>query len=476
MSTIEAEELNEVIDTELEKKYEEEGKEDVIEHKENKMGVMPMNKLLLTMGLPMMISMMVQALYNIVDSIFVAMISEDALTAVSMAFPMQNLLIGVGSGLGVGMNALLSRSLGEKNVKEANKVAMQGIFLAACGYLMFFVVGLLTSRSFFVIQGASEDIINYGHDYTIIVMCCSFGLFGAMTAERLLQATGKTIFSMYTQLAGAITNIILDPILIFGYFGFPKMGIAGAAIATVTGQIVGCTLGIIFNLKCNKELTFSFKGFRPKWYIIKNILIIGVPSIIMVAIGSIMSFSINKILIAFTSTAVAVFGVYFKLQSFAFMPIFGLNNGMIPIVAYNYGAKKFDRMYSCRKIAIVYAEAIMIACFLVFQIFPVKLLQLFSASDTMMSIGIPALRIISTAFLFAGFSVISSSFFQALGHSVYSMLVSIIRQLLVLVPIAFLLAQTGKVNLVWLAWPIAEAASVACCVIFGRMLNKKMAH
>lgn len=441
--------------------------------KENKMGTMPVNKLLINMALPMMISMLVQALYNIVDSIFVARISEEALTAVSMAFPMQNLMIGVAGGVGVGTNALLSRALGEGRHEEADKMAVQGIFITACSYIIFLVIGLFFAREFFVIQGANEVIADYGYDYLSVILIVSFGCLFQMIFERLLQATGRTFYSMITQGTGAIINIILDPILIFGLLGAPKLGIVGAAAATVAGQIVAAVMAVIFNIKVNKEIHITFKGFRPSGKRIGNILFIGIPSVIMMAIGSVMTFCMNKILVVFTSTAVAVFGVYFKLQSFAFMPIFGMNSGMVPIIAFNYGAKSEDRVIQTLKLAVMYAEIIMILFMIAVQIFPVPMLSIFSASSDMIRMGVPALRTISISFIFAGICIICSSFFQALGSSIYSMLVSFVRQIIFLVPCAYIFSKTGNVNLVWWAWPIAELASVALSVFFFIRVRKK---
>ena len=439
---------------------------------ENKMGVMPIRKLLFSMALPMMISMMVQALYNIVDSIFVAQICEDALTAVSMAFPMQNLLIGLASGIGVGTNALLSRALGKKDGKEATNMAMQGLLLSLIGYLIFLALGLTITRVFFELQGASRAITEYGVEYLSVVMIFSFGVFFQILLERILAGTGRTIYTMITQGSGAIINIILDPILIFGLVGMPKLGIRGAAVATVIGQIVAAILALIFNLLVNKEIRLSFKGFRPSGRRILQILIIGIPSVIMVAIGSVMTFLVNKILGVFSSTAVAVFGVCFKLQSIAFMPVFGLNNAMVPIVAYNLGAKKRDRMEQCRKHAIIFAVIIMVIFVIVIQSIPAQLLLIFNASATMLDIGIPALRIISLSFLVAGFCIVCSSYFQALGKSVYSMMISIIRQLLFLVPLAFVFSKTGNLDMVWLSWPLAEIASVVTCIVLHRKVQK----
>lgn len=441
--------------------------------KENKMGTMPINKLLISMSLPMMISMLVQALYNVVDSIFVSQISENALTAVSLAFPVQNFMIAVGVGTGVGINALLSRSLGEKKFEQANKVANNGVFLAVLSYIAFLILGIIFSRRFFQWQTDIKDIVDGGYSYLIIVTTCSFGMYGQIVFEKLMQSTGKTIFSMTTQLTGAIVNIVLDPILIFGLFGFPKLGISGAAIATVIGQICGMSLGIYLNTTKNKEIKVEVKNFRPSLRTIKEIYAVGIPSIIMASIGSVMTFGLNKILLVFSSTATAVFGVYFKLQSFIFMPVFGINNGMVPIIAYNYGARNKDRLMKTVKISIMYGISIMIIGLVIFQVFPKELLSLFNASDKMISIGVPALRTISISFLFAGYCIVVSSMFQALGNGVMSMIVSLVRQLIVLLPVAYLLSKSGNLNMVWWAYPIAEIASVCLSVIGFKYVYKK---
>ncbi len=444
---------------------------------ENKMGVMPVNKLLLSMSLPIMISMLVQALYNIVDSIFVAKISEDALTAVSLAFPIQSLMIAAASGTGVGVNAILSKSLGEKNFDKANKVAVNGVFLAVMSYILFVFVGLFVTGPFYNSQTTDPEILAYGKQYLTIACVVSFGVFIQIIFERLLQSTGKTIYTMITQGTGAIINLIMDPILIFGLAGMPKLGVAGAAAATVIGQLVAGALGIFLNYKVNHEVQLKVKGFRPDKAIIGQIYAVGVPSIIMQSIGSIMTYGMNLILISFTSTATAVFGVYFKVQSFIFMPVFGLNNGMVPIIAYNYGAGKKDRLIKTMKLSIVYAVGLMVIGFLVFQICPHLLLQMFNASETMLAIGVPALRIISISFLFAGFCIICGSVFQALGNGVYSMIVSIARQLLVLLPVAYLLSKLGNVNYVWWAFPIAELMSLTLSAYFlFRIYNKIIKH
>lgn len=424
------------------------------------MGVQPVNRLLVSMSVPMMVSMLVQALYNVVDSIFVASLSEDALTAVSLAFPWQNLMIAVGVGTGVGVNAWLSRCLGEKDQRSANATAENGIFLAMASYLVFAVTGMLISRPFFTLQTSSAVIAEEGFQYMWIVSVFGIGLFLQTMNEKILASTGRTNLTMVSQLAGAAINIVLDPIMIFGLFGFPALGVAGAAIATVTGQIIGGLLGVWFNSRLNREIQIRFRGFRPDRAIIGHIYSVGLPSIILQSIGSIMTFSMNQILISFSTTAAAVLGVYFKLQSFVFMPIFGLNNGMVPIVAYNYGAAKPVRIMKTLKLAIAYALSIMGVGLLLFQLLPGTFLDLFQASDNMKSIGIPALRIISLCFVPAGFGIICGSFFQAMGHGMIAMWVSIVRQLGALIPLAWLLSRTGQLNLVWLAFPLAEIVAV----------------
>lgn len=441
---------------------------------ENKMGTMPENKLLISMAVPMMLSMLVQALYNVVDSIFVARISEDALTAVSLAFPVQNLMIAIGSGTGVGINALLSKSLGEKNQKLANKTAHNGILLMLFSAIACALFGIFGSRWFFTTQTDSEVLIEYGHQYLSVVMIFSFGLFGQFITERLLQATGRTIYSMYTQGLGAIINIILDPIMIFGLLGCPKMGITGAAVATVIGQIVAAIFGVWLNIKKNPEIQLKFKELVPSGSVIKKIYSVGVPSIIMGSIGSVMTYGMNLILMGFSSTAAAVFGVYFKLQSFFFMPVFGLNNGMVPIIAYNYGARKKDRIMKTLKLSVMYAVGIMFIGLLIMQIFPAQLFSLFEASEEMLAIGVPALRIISTSFLFAGYCIVSGSVFQALGHGFLSMINSIARQLLVLLPVAYLLSLSGNLNLIWLSYPIAELVSLTLSSVFLYKIYKQV--
>lgn len=442
----------------------------MVETKENKMGVMSEGKLLLSMSLPLMISMIIQALYNIVDSIFVAQFSQDALTGVTVAFPMQNLMIAVGSGTGVGISAFLSKSLGEGKRELASKVAKTGLLLAVFSWILFTLIGVFLVRPFIASQTGVQAVIDYGSEYLSLCSVLSFGLFFQMTLERLLQSTGKTLFTMITQATGAVINIILDPIMIFGYFGVPAMGIAGAAVATVIGQCIAATLGIIFNLKINKELEFSFRGFRPDFGIIKRIYAVGFPSIVMMAISSVMTFAMNKLLDGFSTVATNVFGIYFKLQSFAVMPVVGLNNGMVPIISYNYGARRKDRIMKTIRYSIVFALSITIACMLVFQFFPEQLLMMFAtegeSNAALLEMGVPALRIISLNFIFAGFCIVSGSVFQALGNGVLSLIVSVARQLVVLVPAAYILAYLGGVNAVWWSFPLAECMSVICSAVF----------
>ena len=436
---------------------------------ENKMGVMPVNRLLVSMSVPIMLSMLVQALYNIVDSVYVSHISENALNAVSLAFPVQNLMIAVATGTGVGINALLSKSLGQKNFERANLTASNGMFLAVCSYAVFAVAGALFSRQFFLVQTDVAEIVDGGAIYILICTVGSLGTFIQITLERLLQSTGKTIYSMITQMAGALTNIILDPVFIFSC----GMGVAGAAAATIMGQVVACVLSYYFNAKKNTEISLKLRGFRPDWGIIRRIYSVGLPSIAMASIGSVMTFCLNKILIAFTTTATAVLGAYFKLQSFVFMPIFGMNNGMVPIVAYNFGAKKPEHMLSTIKLGILYAVGIMLMGVTAFQLGAGLLLSIFEASDYMLEIGVPALRTISLHFVFAGFCIVSSSTFQALGHGMLSLIISLVRQLVVLLPAAWLLSLAGRLELVWWAFPIAEIVSLAMCAVFLRYVYKK---
>lgn len=449
---------------------------------ENKMGMMPIPKLLVSMALPMVLSMLVQALYNVVDSIFVAKASEDGFKALSLAFPVQMLMIAMGAGTGVGINALLSRSLGEKKFEEANKAANNGLFLAFCSFLAFAVFGIFGSRLFFTSQTDNQAIIENGTWYVAICTIFSFGIMFQMTLEKLLQSTGKSFYSMITQLVGAVLNMILDPLLIFGMFGLPKLGVAGAAIATVIGQIVAMLLAVYFNVKKNTEIKLKLKGFRPDGRIIKSIYTVGVPAIAMQAIGSVMVFGMNKIFLAFSAEdivmaegAVFVFGAYFKVQSFIFMPVFGLNNGMIPILAYNYGARHKKRIMDTIKLSVITAICIMMVGLLLFQTSSGTLLKIFDATEEVVKIGVPAFRIISLSFIFAGFCIVILSVFQAFGSGFLSLLVSAVRQLVVLLPVAFLLSKLMGLSYVWFAFPVAEIVSVTLSVICLKYLyNKKI--
>ena len=436
---------------------------------ENKMGVLPIGRLLAGMAIPMMISMLVQALYNVVDSVFVAMLSENALNAVSLAFPLQNLMIAVGAGTAVGINALLSRSLGEKKQEMADRAAGTGIFLSLCSFVVFALIGIFLARPFFMAQAASvPEIVEMGTQYTRICLGLSVGVFSQFCFERLLQSTGRTTLAMCTQLVGALINIIMDPILIFGLLGAPRLEVAGAAVATVLGQIVAAILAVIMNLKLNPEIHIRARLIRFDRFVVREIYRVGLPSIVMQSIGSVMTFGMNKILFVFTPTATAVFGAYFKLQSFVFMPVFGLNNGMVPIISYNFGAARPQRVWKTVRLTIFTAIAIMAVGFLIFQLFPDTLLNFFDASESMLTIGMPALRIISISFLMAGFSVIAGSVCQAIGNPFYSMIVSVCRQLMVLLPTAWLLSQLGRLELVWWAFPIAEVVALGLCIVFLR--------
>ena len=431
------------------------------------MGVMPERQLLINMSLPMMISMLVQALYNIVDSIFVSRISEEALTAVSLAFPMQTLMIAIAAGTGVGVNALVSRSLGEKNPEKANKVAMNGLFIYLISYLFILTAALTLVRPFYRMQtnATQTAIMEQGVTYLTIVMAMSFGIYAQFIFERLLQSTGRTVLTMISQTTGAVINLILDPIMIFGLLGFPKMGIAGAAAATVLGQIVAAIMAFIWNKTKNTDIHLSLKGFKPDGKIIGEIYKIGVPSICMQAIGSIMTAGMNLILMGLSSTGAAVFGVYFKIQSFFFMPVMGLNNGLIPIISYNYGARKKRRILNTMNYAYKIAAFFMLLAILVFELLPAQLLKLFDASDSMLSIGVPALRIIGIHFLAAWFCIITGSFFQAMGKAVYSLYVSICRQLVILLPVAYILSKIGGLSAIWWSMAIAEVMSVVITMI-----------
>ena len=436
--------------------------------RENKMGTMPVGKLLFTMAWPMMLSMLFQALYNIVDSYFVAKLSQDALNAVSLAFPLQTLCIAFSGGTGVGMNALLSRSLGEKNQEAADRAANVGIFLFICNGILFALIGLTLAGPFFRFQTQNAQIVAYGEDYVRICLGLSICLFMQMCTERLLQSTGRTNLAMIPQIVGAVLNMILDPIMIFGLFGFPRLEVAGAAVATLCGQTVATVIGLLLNIRKNSEIRLSARAVHPHKRTIQEICTIGIPSIIMQSIGSVMTFGMNNILIGFTEAATSVFGAYYKLQSFIFMPVFGLNNATVPIIAYNYGAGKVDRLKKTVRLTIATAVTIMTLGLAAFELIPAQLLGLFTPSEEMLAIGTAALRIIGTHFPFAGFCIIAGSVCQALGKPVYTLIISVCRQIVVLLPAAFLLSLTGKLDLVWLAFPIAELTAVFMNMIFLR--------
>ena len=440
---------------------------------ENKMGVMPIKKLIINMSLPIMVSMFVQALYNVVDSIFVAQISENALTAVSLVFPVQNLIIAIAVGTGVGINAFLSRSLGEGNIEKANNVANNGILLGLISYVIFLAFGLLFSKSYFTFQIDDTEIIEYGISYLSIICVGSICRFIHIVFERLLLSTGKTLYTMIAQGAGAVVNIILDPIFIFGHFGMPAMGTAGAAIATIIGQITAAALVVIFNFKIIREININMRGFRPNLKIIKDIYSVGIPSIAMMSIISVTTYGMNNILNKFSYTAIAVFGIYFKLQSFIFMPVFGLNNGMVPIIAFNYGAGSKGRLIRTIRLGIVYAFCIMIFGLVLIQILPGRILALFKASEDMLAIGIPALRIISLSYIFAGISVVASAIFQAFGNALLCLLTAISRLLVVLLPAAYVLSLFKNINLIWWSFPIAEIASLMLSIVFLKHIYDK---
>ena len=437
--------------------------------RENIMGTMEINPLLVKLSVPMMISMLVQALYNVVDSVFVSHVSESALTAVSLAFSLQNVMIAVGVGTGVGVNALLSKSLGEKNQHRANVTAENGIFLSLCSFVVFLVIGLTCMKPYFYAQTSDAAIAQQGIQYLSVCCIFSLGLFTQTMGEKLLAATGRTQLSMISQLVGAVVNIILDPIFIFGYCGEALSGTTGAAVATVIGQFCGAGMTLFFNLNKNPDIQISFKGFRPSAKAIGRIYTVGLPSIAMQCVGSVMTFLMNQILMAFTATAVAVFGVYFKLQSFIFMPCFGLNNAMVPIVSYNYGAQKFDRVRKTVRLTVFTAIGIMCVGCALFECIPETLLGMFSPTDEMLSIGRVALRIIGVHFPLAGFSIIAGSACQALGKPIYALINSVCRQIVVLLPAAYLLSLTGRLELVWLAFPIAEVVSVILNATFLRL-------
>ena len=441
----------------------------------NKMGIMPVGKLLANMALPMILSMLVQALYNVVDSIYVSQISESAVTALSLAFPVQNLQIGFAVGIGVGVNSLLSKSLGQQDQEAANRTAGNGIILMLIVTAAFMLFGIFGTRPYYSIQSDVAETVEGGIAYTSICSIFSLGIFMEILFERLLQATGRTVHTMITQSTGAIINIILDPFLIHGWWIFPKMGIAGAAVATVIGQWAAAALGLYFNLRFNPEVRFGRKYFKLHGPTTKSILTVGVPSIVMNGVGSVMNFGMNQLLQGFNETATSVFGIYFKLQSFFFMPLFGLNNATISIIAFNYGARKPERMIRALKLACAAAVCLMTTGLLVFQFAPDLLLNLFNPSEEFLIMGRAALRTISWSFPVAAVCIVLGACFQALGNGIYSTITSLCRQLAVLLPVAYLLSLTGQVNNVWLSFPIAEIASGALtCYFFLRIYRQKI--
>lgn len=436
------------------------------------MGVMPVRKLIISMSLPMVISMFVQAMYNLIDSVFVAQINKDALTAVNMAFPMQSLMIAFQVGLGVGMNAMISRLLGEKKPKEAGQAAIHGLILTLVNYLVFLIVGLTLTDAFYSFQSKSPEVVAYGKEYLSVVMIFGFGLFFQICFERFLQSTGKTVYSMIMQGVGAFINIFLDPVFIFGIesLGIPAMGVKGAAIATVLGQCIGCTLGGILHFKKNRELKLVFKEFRFDRHTVGKIYSVGIPSILMSALVSVMTYLMNVILKGYEEAAATVFGVYFKLQSFVVMPIFGMNNGIVPIIAYNYGARKPERIVKTVKLGVVFAVSMMMIGLLLFQLLPSFFLGFFNPDEDMTRLGIPALRILSISFVFAGASIVMTSAFQALGNGVWSLLVFVVRLLVPTLPLAWLFGKTWGVNAVWFALPACDLLGL----ILAAFLMRKM--
>lgn len=438
-----------------------------------KMGTMPIKRLVLTLSLPMMLSMFVQSLYSAVDSMFVAQINEEALAALSLAFPVQMLMIAIQIGSAVGMNAELSKRLGEGRRDLASAAANHGVFLSIMHYFVFLIFGLFLIRPYFEMQTDNQAIIQYGVEYTTIITTLSIGKFMQITYERILQSTGRSFYTMITQGTGAILNIILDPILIFGLFGLPALGVFGAAIATIIAQIVSATMAIVINAKVNTDLDMQYVGFKPDLAVIKRIYSVGIPSMVMTSITSLVTLIFNNILLQFTTTATAVYGVYTRLQGFAFMPVFGLNNGMIPIVSFNYGAKNKERLTETIKVSLLFGLGIMAIGTVIFQLFPEQLLYLFNASGDMLTIGTAALRTISLSFVFAGISIMLGSVFQALGNAMYSLWIQVFRQLIILVPIAYLLSLTGDVNAVWWSKLISEVLTAGFALLALRSIYKK---
>lgn len=437
---------------------------------ENKMGVMPVRRLLITMSLPVVISMFIQAMYNLIDSIFVAQIDQDALTAVNMAFPMQSLMIAFQTGLGVGMNAMVSRLLGEKKPKEAGQAAIHGLILTLVNYVVFLVAGLTLTGVFYSAQTNSEAVMGYGKEYLTVICVFAFGMFFQICFERFLQATGKTVYAMIMQGVGAIINIGLDPLFIFVF----DMGVKGAAVATVIGQCIACTIGAILHFAKNNELKLEFKSFKFNGHTVGKIYSVGIPSILMSALVSVMTYLMNVILKGYEEVAATVFGVYFKLQSFVVMPVFGMNNGIVPIIAYNYGAGKGERIVKTIKLGVCYAVCVMLAGLVLFQTLPGFFLGFFKPDEDMLRAGIPALRTLSLSFVFAGASVVMTSAFQALGNGVWSLFVFIVRLLVPTLPLAWILGKLGGMSTLWFALPICDLLGVILAAILMRKMYRKV--
>ncbi len=440
---------------------------------ENKMGVMPVKKLIFNMALPMILSMLIGALYNVVDSLFVSRFSEDALSAVSLAFPIQNIIIAIGTGIGVGVNSLLSRYLGEKKFEEANQTAMHGIVLGAVFYILILLFGIFGVHTFYTVQTDAENIVSMGCDYLTIVCIFSFGQMFQMIFEKLLQSTGRTTYTMAMQITGAAVNIILDPILIFGYFGLPAMGTKGAAIATVFAQIVSMILGVVFNILRNKDIELSPGKFHLDFSYISTICAVGIPTMIMQSMSSVMCFGVNKLLLAYSTTATAVFGAYFKLQTFVYMAVFGLNNALIPIVAYNYGAKKGDRIRIAIRICGIFSAMIGAVGTLIMELFPAQLIGAFSPSEEMYLLGVTALRILGLTFTFGGVTVMVSYALQGFSRGVSSLVVSAGRQVLLLLPLAVFLGNLMGITGIWWSFFVAEVIDMILAVVFLGIIEKK---
>ena len=440
---------------------------------ENKMGIMPVNKLLLTMAAPMVLSMLIGALYNVVDSLFVSHYGENALSAVSLAFPIQNIIIATGTGIGVGINALLSRYLGEKKQKAVNQTAMHGIILGVGFYALILLFGIFCVKSFYIVQTKDAEIVSMGIDYLTVICVFGFGQMFQLIFEKILQSTGRTSYTMMMQIVGAVINIILDPIFIFGYFGLPAMGTRGAAIATVIGQIAAMLLGVYFNLTKNKDVQLSFKSFEFEGYYLKGICTVGIPTIIMQSMSSVMCFGINKLLLNFSTTSTAVFGAYFKLQTFVYMAIFGLNNALIPIVAFNIGAKHSDRIKKVIRLSGTYSALIGLVGLIIMEMLPVQLISAFAPSKEMFVLGVTALRILGLSFVFGGISVMTCYALQGFSRGISSLIISALRQVIILLPLAAILGKVIGINGIWWSFLISETVTVIAAILYLGFAKKK---